>query len=153
MAAHQAPPSLEFSRQEHWSGLPFPSPMQESEKCKCSRSVLSDSSQPHGVQPIRLLRPWDFPGKSTAVGCHCLLQTYRHNVYLKWNEVILERRITFFLSSNWFKSLIEIHFSVALADWKLILFFFSIVLSKLASWSLEDYKNSVHLPSYLLVKS
>ena len=25
-AAHQAPPSLGFSRQEHWSGLPFPSP-------------------------------------------------------------------------------------------------------------------------------
>ena len=33
-AAHQAPPSLGFSRQEHWSGLPFPSPMQESEKGK-----------------------------------------------------------------------------------------------------------------------
>ena len=32
VAAHQAPPSLGFSRQEHWSGLPFPSPMQESEK-------------------------------------------------------------------------------------------------------------------------
>ena len=32
MAAHQAPPSLGFSRQEHWSGLPFPSPMCESEK-------------------------------------------------------------------------------------------------------------------------
>ena len=31
MAAHQAPPSLGFSRQEHWSGLPLPSPMQESE--------------------------------------------------------------------------------------------------------------------------
>ena len=30
-AAHQAPPSLGFSRQEHWSGLPFPSPMHESE--------------------------------------------------------------------------------------------------------------------------
>ena len=29
MAAHQAPPSLGFSRQEHWSGLPFPSPMHE----------------------------------------------------------------------------------------------------------------------------
>ena len=26
-AAHQAPPSLGFSRQEHWSGLPFPSPI------------------------------------------------------------------------------------------------------------------------------
>ena len=32
MAAHQAPPSLGYSRQEHWSGLPFPSPMHESEK-------------------------------------------------------------------------------------------------------------------------
>ena len=31
-AAHQAPPSLGFSRQEHWSGLPFPSPMHGSEK-------------------------------------------------------------------------------------------------------------------------
>ena len=31
-AAHQAPPSLGFSRQEHWSGLPFPSLMHESEK-------------------------------------------------------------------------------------------------------------------------
>ena len=31
-AAHQAPPSLGFSRPEHWSGLPFPSPMHESEK-------------------------------------------------------------------------------------------------------------------------
>ena len=30
-AAHQAPPSLGFSRQEHWSGLPFPSPMHKSE--------------------------------------------------------------------------------------------------------------------------
>ena len=32
MAAHQAPLSLGFSRQEHWSGLPFLSPMHESEK-------------------------------------------------------------------------------------------------------------------------
>ena len=31
-AAHQAPLSLGSSRQEHWSGLPFPSPMHESEK-------------------------------------------------------------------------------------------------------------------------
>ena len=30
-AVHQAPPSLGFSRQEHWSGVPFPSPMHESE--------------------------------------------------------------------------------------------------------------------------
>ena len=31
-AAHQAPLSLGFSRQEYWSGLPFPSPVHESEK-------------------------------------------------------------------------------------------------------------------------
>ena len=73
MAAHQAPPSLGFSRQEHWSGLPFPSPMHESEKWKWSRSVVSDPQRPHGLQPSRLLHPWDFPGKSTGVGCHCLL--------------------------------------------------------------------------------
>ena len=30
--SHKAPPSLGFSRQEHWSGLPFPSLMHESEK-------------------------------------------------------------------------------------------------------------------------
>jgi len=29
MAAHQAPPSLGFSRQEHWSGLPFPSQFEQ----------------------------------------------------------------------------------------------------------------------------
>ena len=32
IAAHQAPPSLGFSRQEQWSGLPFSSPMHESKK-------------------------------------------------------------------------------------------------------------------------
>ena len=71
--AHQAPLSLGFSRQEHWSGLPFPSPMHESEKWKGSCSVVSDSSRPHGLQPTRLLCPWGFPVKSTGVGCHCLL--------------------------------------------------------------------------------
>ena len=57
--------SLGFSRQEHWSGLPFPSPMRESEKWKWSRSVMSDSSDPmdcsppgssiHGVSQARVL--------------------------------------------------------------------------------------------------
>ena len=73
-AAHQALLSLGFFRQEHWSGLSFPSPMHESEKWKRSRSVGSDSQGPHGLQPTRFLRPWDLPGKSTGVGCHCLLR-------------------------------------------------------------------------------
>ena len=83
MAAHQAPPSLGFSKQEHWSGLPFPSPMHESEKWKWSCSVVSDSSRPHGLQPTRLLCPWDFAGKSTGVGCHCLLLSILSHLKLK----------------------------------------------------------------------
>ena len=35
---------------------------------------MSDSVQPHGLPPTSLLHPWDFPGKSTGVGCHCLLR-------------------------------------------------------------------------------
>ena len=69
-------PSLGFSRQEHWSGLPFPSPIHKSEKWKWSRSLMSDSSRPHGLQPTRLLCPWDFPGESTGVGCHSYLENY-----------------------------------------------------------------------------
>ena len=69
MAAHQAPLSLGFSRQKHWSGLPFPSPMHDSEKRKWSRSVDSDPPRTHEMQPTRFLCPWDFPGRSTGVGC------------------------------------------------------------------------------------
>ena len=54
-AAHQASPSMGFSRQEHWSGLPFPSPMCESEVAR-SCLTLSDSmdcslpgSSVHGI--------------------------------------------------------------------------------------------------------
>ena len=39
-----------------------------------SRSVTSNSLRPHGLQPTRLLCPWDSPGKNPRVGCHFLLQ-------------------------------------------------------------------------------
>ena len=45
--------------------------------CVCiSSSVLLSHAQlcTHGLQPTRLLCPWDFPGKDTGVGCHFLLQ-------------------------------------------------------------------------------
>ena len=43
--------------------------------CECSvTSVLSESLQPHGLQPTRLLCPWDSPGKNTGMGCLALLQ-------------------------------------------------------------------------------
>ena len=60
-AAHQAPLSLGFSRQEHWSGLPFPSPMHESEVAQ-SCPTLSDpmdcsllGSSVHGICQARVL--------------------------------------------------------------------------------------------------
>ena len=59
-AAHQAPPSLGFSRQENWSGLPFPSPMHE--RKSESEVALSDSmdcslpgSSVHGIFQARVL--------------------------------------------------------------------------------------------------
>ena len=50
--------------------------MHESES---ESEVVSDCSRPHGLHPTRLLRPWDFLGKSRVprvpgVGCHCLLR-------------------------------------------------------------------------------
>ena len=62
-AAHQALPSLGFSRQEHWSGLPFPSPMHESEsEIAQSCLTLSDpmdyslpGSSVHGSFQARVL--------------------------------------------------------------------------------------------------
>ena len=106
-AAHQALPSLGFSRQEHWSGLPFPSPVHESEKWKWSHWGVSNSQRPHGLQPTRLLRPWDIPGKSTGVGCHCLL----HSVtYVTLNNT----RIHFMGSqSSWKNGHVEV------CSWKL----------------------------------
>ena len=88
MAAHQASPSLGFSRQEHWSGLPFPSPIKQPltliiyhrllladlEYDEYACSVMSDSFATHGLQLIRLLCPWDFSAKNTGVDCHVLFQ-------------------------------------------------------------------------------
>ena len=61
MAAHQAPRSLGFSRQEHWSGLPFPSPMCESEVAQScpTPSDPMDCTPPgssiHGIFEARVL--------------------------------------------------------------------------------------------------
>ena len=60
--AHQAPPSLGFSRQEHWSALPFPSPVHKSESevaQSCPTSDPMDCSLPgpsvHGIFQARVL--------------------------------------------------------------------------------------------------
>ena len=45
--------------------------MKESENVSCL--VASDSLRPYGLQPTRLLCPWDSPGKNTRVDCYSLL--------------------------------------------------------------------------------
>ena len=64
-AAQQAPPSLGFSKQEYWSGLPFPSPMHEvKSESEVAQSCLTlsdpmDCSPPgssiHGIFQARVL--------------------------------------------------------------------------------------------------
>ena len=44
---------------------------------------MSDSLRPHGLKPTRLVRPWDFPGKSAGVGCHSLLQYMKVKLKVK----------------------------------------------------------------------
>ena len=39
-----------------------------------SRAAVSNSLRTHGLQPNRLLRAWNSPGKNTGVGCHVLVQ-------------------------------------------------------------------------------
>ena len=92
-AAYQASPSIGFSSQEHWSGLPFPSPVHESEKWKWSHSVVSNPQRPSGLQPSRLLHPWDFPGKSTGVGCHFLLPMTNLDSILKSRDITLPTKV------------------------------------------------------------
>ena len=86
MAAHQASLSLGFSRQEHWSGLPFPSPMHESEKWKWSHSVVSDSSDPmdcslpgssiHGIFQSKVLKLVAIAFSENYPGYHQLVKSW-----------------------------------------------------------------------------
>ena len=65
-------PGILQARTLEWVAISF------SNACKWKVKVKSLSHvqllATHGLKPTRLLRPWDFPGKSTGVGCHCLLQ-------------------------------------------------------------------------------
>ena len=45
----------------------------------------SEVTQSHGLQPTRLLHPWDFPGKSAGMGCHCLLHSLCYTTQISHN--------------------------------------------------------------------
>ena len=56
-----------------WVAISFSNAWKWKSETEVSQSCPTLSDPPHGLQPTRLLHPWDFPGKSTGVGCHCLL--------------------------------------------------------------------------------
>ena len=60
-------PGILQARTLEWVAISFSKAWKWKVKVKSS-----DPQRPHGLQPSRLLRPWDFPGRSTGVGCHCL---------------------------------------------------------------------------------
>ena len=73
-------PGILQARILEWVAISFSNAW--SEKWKWSHSIVSDSLRPHGLEPTRLLHPWDFPGKSTGVSCHCLLPVIMRQLYL-----------------------------------------------------------------------
>ena len=79
-----SPSGILQARTLEWVAISF----SNAGKWKWSRSVMSNSSRPHGLQPTRLLRPWDFSGKNTGVGCHCLL-LLGANVFLICKQLLL----------------------------------------------------------------
>ena len=89
MAAHQALPSLGFSRQEHWSGLPFPSTMHESEVAQ-SCPTLSDpmdcslpGSSIHGIFQARVLQ-WGATAFSEGDRIEAIFEEYWPNICQNW---------------------------------------------------------------------
>ena len=66
--------TLSSQRTLHLCVLPAQLQSQTHESESVHPSAMSDSLRPHGLQPsVRLLCPWDSPGKNTGVGCHFLL--------------------------------------------------------------------------------
>ena len=68
-----AVPGILQARTLEWVAISFSNAWKWKVKVKSLSRVRLLAT--HGLQPTRLLHPWDFPGKSTGVGCHCLLRS------------------------------------------------------------------------------
>ena len=80
--------------------------------------VVSDSLQPHGLQPSRLLCPWDFPGGNTGVSCHSLLPGDLPSSGMELQDYFLSHRESLgCLESTFWFSCSEAHLS-ALYTWR-----------------------------------
>ena len=78
-------PGILRARTLEWVAISFSNAWKWKVKVKSLTHV--QPSRPHRLQPTRLLHPWDSPGVSTGVGCHCLLHqgSYSMSLYrLGW---------------------------------------------------------------------
>ena len=101
MAAHQDAPSLGFSRQEHRSGLPSPSPMHESEVAQSCPTLSDpmDCSLPgsfiHGIFQARVLE-WGAtafsPSAASSIEPACQCRRCKRHRFDPWVKKIPWRR-------------------------------------------------------------
>ena len=87
-------PGILQARTLEWVAISFSNAWKYKVKVKslCHVWLLA----PHGLQPTRLLRPWDFPGKNIGVGCHFLLHTKalggtKNNCVYSWLGQIMDK--------------------------------------------------------------
>ena len=73
-------PGILQARTVEWVAMSFSNAWKWKVKVKLLSRVRLLAT--HGLQPTRLLRPWDFPGKSTGVGCHCLLRAGSYGSFI-----------------------------------------------------------------------
>ena len=77
-----------------WVAISFSNAWKVKSENEVAQSCLT-LSDPQGLQPTRLLHPWDFPGKSTGVGCHV---TMALNNQKRAKNTALRVSINFFVS-------------------------------------------------------
>ena len=124
--------------------------------CICTTPLQScPTLQPYGLQPSRLLSPWDSLGKNTAVGCYALLQGIFLNPCL-WHLTALTG--SFFITSTTCHPYLSIcpssisHLStyVSSVNHHSPIYLSIIYLSPI-NQTLSTYHRSIHLSSILSI--
>ena len=75
-----------------WVAISFSKRNYRKKESEVAQSCLT--LQPHRLQPTRPLHPWNFPGKSTRVGCHFLLHVcmYVHKCICTYFVTLTKRK-------------------------------------------------------------
>ena len=91
-------PGILQARTLEWIAISFSNAWKWKVKVKSLSRV--QLLRPHGLQPTRLFCPWDLPGKSTGVGCHCLLHVTAADSQFSLQKKAMKNNIMSHLSWN-----------------------------------------------------